>query len=152
MKTYENGTHYDFDEPKKNVGDVIKWRLKDVTGVQAFYLGNIIKYILRRKGSDKADLIKARNYMDEFIESMDDNKEDVSHGTFLYTYSVDRANKLGVIETVFTHDEMLTGAFSTSEREHDWWKIPLYDTDGVGYAHSTENAEYIGYGFGKELV
>lgn len=150
MKTYENGTHYDFDEPKKNVGDVIKWRLKDVTGDQAFYLGNIIKYVLRRKGSDKADLIKARNYMDEFIESIDDSKEYVPRETFLYHYKRDNAFPLSDEVIVFEEVDMTSDILN--DIKYHWFKIPLYDTDGHDYAHSTENAQYMGYGFGKDLV
>ena len=38
---------------------------------QGFYIGNIIKYVVRFKGKNgKDDLLKARNYLDKLIDSL----------------------------------------------------------------------------------
>lgn len=38
---------------------------------QGFYVGNIIKYVVRFKGKNgKEDLLKARNYLDKLIDSL----------------------------------------------------------------------------------
>lgn len=52
------------------VWDVIKAFTSDLNGVEAFYAGNVIKYVLRwnhKNGTE--DLEKAKVYIDKLIES-----------------------------------------------------------------------------------
>lgn len=49
--------------------DVIDAFTKECTGVEAFYVGNIIKYICRfKKKNGLEDLKKAKWYLDKFID------------------------------------------------------------------------------------
>lgn len=67
-------SHY--NQGGMEVWDVIKAFTSDLTGVKAFYAGNVIKYVLRwnhKNGIE--DLEKAKVYIDKLIESRKDDSE-----------------------------------------------------------------------------
>ena len=49
--------------------DIIKEMTADKSGLEAFYVGNVVKYLYRYKDKNRmADVIKARNYLNKIIE------------------------------------------------------------------------------------
>lgn len=60
-------SHY--NQNGMEVWDVIKAFTSDLNGVEAFYAGNVIKYVLRWKHKNGIeDLEKAKVYIDKIIE------------------------------------------------------------------------------------
>lgn len=60
-------SHY--NQNGMEVWDVIKAFTSDLNGVEAFYAGNVIKYVLRWKYKNGIeDLEKAKVYIDKIIE------------------------------------------------------------------------------------
>ena len=70
-KTKDNVNHPNhYNQNGMEVWDVIKAFTSDISGVEAFYAGNVIKYVLRwnhKNGIE--DLEKAKVYIDKLIES-----------------------------------------------------------------------------------
>lgn len=67
-------SHY--NQNGMEVWDVIKAFTSDLNGAEAFYAGNIIKYVLRwNKKNGIEDLEKAKVYIDKIIEEEKKNKE-----------------------------------------------------------------------------
>ena len=60
----EGGAHY------KDAAPVQPWDIIAMYGLD-FFEGNVIKYVLRRKGSRVEDLKKARHYIDKKIELLE---------------------------------------------------------------------------------
>lgn len=57
--------------------DVIETMVTGLSGIEAYYMGNIIKYLYRypRKGTLETDLAKAAQYMD-FLKEYFEKKEE----------------------------------------------------------------------------
>lgn len=61
--------------------DVIKAFTDDLTGVESYYTGNILKYMCRwKKKNGLEDLRKARQYLDWLIEDVEIYKEYIKKG------------------------------------------------------------------------
>lgn len=60
--------------------DVIETMVTGLSGIEAYYMGNIIKYLYRypRKGTLETDLAKAAQYM-EFLKEYFEKKEETHH-------------------------------------------------------------------------
>lgn len=60
--------------------DVIEEMTRGLSGVEAYYMGNIIKYLYRypKKGTLETDLAKAAQYM-AFLKEYFENKEEPHH-------------------------------------------------------------------------
>lgn len=60
--------------------DVIETMTRGLSGIEAYYMGNIIKYLYRypKKGTLEADLAKAAEYM-EFLKECFAKKEESGH-------------------------------------------------------------------------
>lgn len=67
-------SHY--NQNGMEVWDVINAFTKDLSGAEAFYAGNVIKYVLRWKHKNGIeDLEKAKVYIDKIIEEEKKKKE-----------------------------------------------------------------------------
>lgn len=71
IKHHVNGTTPDYYQGKTlQVFDILNEFLTPEAN-QGFYVGNIIKYVVRFRGKNgKQDLLKARDYLDKLIESL----------------------------------------------------------------------------------
>lgn len=71
IKNHVNGTTPDYYKGKSiQVFDILDEFLTPEAN-QGFYVGNIIKYVVRFRGkAGKQDLLKARDYLDKLIDSM----------------------------------------------------------------------------------
>lgn len=60
--------------------DVIETMVTGLSGIEAYYMGNIIKYLYRypKKGTLETDLAKAAQYMD-FLKEYFEKKEEPHH-------------------------------------------------------------------------
>lgn len=60
--------------------DVIETMVTGLSGIEAYYMGNIIKYLYRypKKGTLETDLAKAAQYM-EFLKECFEKKEELHH-------------------------------------------------------------------------
>ena len=60
--------------------DVIETMVTGLSGIEAYYMGNIIKYLYRypKKGTLETDLAKAAQYM-EFLKEYFEKKEESHH-------------------------------------------------------------------------
>lgn len=60
--------------------DVIETMVTGLSGIEAYYMGNIIKYLYRypKKGTLETDLAKAAQYM-EFLKECFEKKEEPHH-------------------------------------------------------------------------
>lgn len=60
--------------------DVIETMVTGLSGIEAYYMGNIIKYLYRypKKGTMETDLAKAAQYMD-FLKEYFEKKEEPHH-------------------------------------------------------------------------
>lgn len=60
--------------------DVIETMVTGLSGIEAYYMGNIIKYLYRypKKGTLETDLAKAAQYM-EFLKEYFEKKEEPHH-------------------------------------------------------------------------
>ena len=60
--------------------DVIETMVTGLSGIEAYYMGNIIKYLYRypKKGTLETDLAKAAQYM-EFLKEYFEKKEETHH-------------------------------------------------------------------------
>lgn len=60
--------------------DVIETMVTGLSGIEAYYMGNIIKYLYRypKKGTLETDLAKAAQYMD-FLKEYFEKKEESHH-------------------------------------------------------------------------
>lgn len=60
--------------------DVIETMVTGLSGIEAYYMGNIIKYLYRypKKGTLETDLAKAAQYM-AFLKEYFENKEEPHH-------------------------------------------------------------------------
>lgn len=60
--------------------DVIETMTRGLSGIEAYYMGNIIKYLYRypKKGTLETDLAKAAQYM-EFLKEYFEKKEELHH-------------------------------------------------------------------------
>lgn len=60
--------------------DVIETMVTGLSGIEAYYMGNIIKYLYRypKKGTLETDLAKAAQYM-EFLKKYFEKKEESGH-------------------------------------------------------------------------
>lgn len=60
--------------------DVIETMVTGLSGIEAYYMGNIIKYLYRypKKGTLETDLAKASQYMD-FLKEYFEKKEEPHH-------------------------------------------------------------------------
>lgn len=60
--------------------DVIETMVTGLSGIEAYYMGNIIKYLYRypKKGTLETDLAKAAQYM-EFLKGYFEKKEETHH-------------------------------------------------------------------------
>lgn len=73
----EHPSHYQ-SEDGIEVFDVIKAFTKDLSGIEAFDTGNVIKYICRwKKKNGIQDLKKAKQYIEHLIEKLEKDKKTV---------------------------------------------------------------------------
>ncbi|ARQ94564.1 hypothetical protein pwc_30 [Weissella phage PWc] len=144
MKTYENGTHYDFTKPAHNAGDVIKQAVKGGKNEMAIvHLGNVLKYSIRlfKKHDDPVkDAQKIVNYAQELLAELQGDE---------YVYYV-------FLDNPWLDEELSN--FTSFTKQH------VYESEfdrhiyrGNNETTSAEGAiiadlEYVGYGKGKDLV
>lgn len=69
-----------YNQNGMEVWDVIKAFTSELSGAEAFYAGNAIKYILRwDKKNGIEDLEKAKVYIDKIIEGRKEHNDEASH-------------------------------------------------------------------------